>query len=289
MNIKNLISLQLCIVFCTVNEVKSQQILVPIQKMIEESSYIFEGHYVSFTCFEDTGNHNIYTSEIYKVTKIFKGDLQCGFVELVLPGGKIGNRETYVTDMPSISDSGIVMADNLKEMPSYKHLKNNPVALRLNTMIEYEQDGQKTDYSYYWGPRFVNKQAVYDTLTKILGYEYMSCDHYPDPEPCPAGESNNRKFFVVDTIHIEQKKAPIFSQNISVYPNPAKDTIDIAVPDYVKNIVLYLYNNGGSLILQKDMTKETLHHFDINSLKPGSYSGTMQIGSRVYNFSFDKE
>ncbi|MFT2010762.1 T9SS type A sorting domain-containing protein [Pontibacter sp. 13R65] len=63
---------------------------MPLGERTKGASTIVEGEIVSQQSFWDENQHNIYTSNIIKVYKVFKGDVQEEQLELITEGGQIG-------------------------------------------------------------------------------------------------------------------------------------------------------------------------------------------------------
>lgn len=74
---------------------------VPFSSQIQSSSQIVEGKVISKTSFWDDNNHNIYTLNTIEVYKIFKGQTTIETIEVVTPGGSVGDEFEVVT--PSLS------------------------------------------------------------------------------------------------------------------------------------------------------------------------------------------
>lgn len=67
---------------------------------------------------------------------------------------------------------------------------------------------------------------------------------------------------------------------ISVYPNPAKDVVNISVLDDAKILAVSLYDITGKILETLDVTKETITH-NISNLNNGQYIYTIKTNSGV--------
>jgi hypothetical protein len=62
-----------------------------IVERVNLSEHIFEGKVILSTSYWNARHDFIYTSITVKIDKIFKGNLTCGTVELILLGGRVGD------------------------------------------------------------------------------------------------------------------------------------------------------------------------------------------------------
>ncbi len=69
---------------------------IPLQEQVEQSSLIVEGKVIAKKSFWDDNHHNIYTSNIVEVYKVFKGD-QPKTIEVITLGGTLGNKALIVS------------------------------------------------------------------------------------------------------------------------------------------------------------------------------------------------
>lgn len=74
---------------------------VPLSTQVQSSSQIIEGKVISKTSFWDDNHHNIYTVNTIEVYKVFKGQTISETLEIITPGGSVGNNSEVVT--PSLT------------------------------------------------------------------------------------------------------------------------------------------------------------------------------------------
>ncbi|HIA10618.1 MAG TPA: hypothetical protein EYN69_00905 [Flavobacteriales bacterium] len=79
------------------NLVHAQLYPVPLAQRVSNAQVIIEGIVISHVSFWDDQHHNIYTSNIIEVYKVFKGSLSAAKVEIITEGGKVGNEMQTVT------------------------------------------------------------------------------------------------------------------------------------------------------------------------------------------------
>ncbi len=266
------------------NEADKKGMPIPISEMLAHNPYVFEGKLLSSTSFRENDNSaQIYTSKMYRIKKIFRGNLQCGKVEIIEKGGKIGDDKTVIPGQPLMTEEGIIIA-KATTYPSLNHLTTNTTALTCDSMIKYNY----WDINNHVMLDYTNLQPVFDTITKIIGLDYMSCENYPYPEACP--KEPVKIYTVEDTVRHVARKAPLEVTFIKAYLNQNQDTLDIEVPNEIRFGNLYLYDDNSNLVLLKPIPLHMdLHHIDISGLKTGHYLGTIEQGTRVVNFQFTKE
>ena len=77
----------------------SQSLLieVPFEDRIDNADAIVEGKILQTRAFWNKGRSMIYTSNVVRVYKIFKGSIQSDRIEIVTEGGRVGNDMLKVT------------------------------------------------------------------------------------------------------------------------------------------------------------------------------------------------
>lgn len=74
---------------------------VPLPTQVQSSSQIIEGKVISKTSFWDDNHHNIHTVNTIEVYKVFKGQTISETIEVITPGGSVGDNSEVVS--PSLS------------------------------------------------------------------------------------------------------------------------------------------------------------------------------------------
>ena len=99
--------------FGTTSFVEAQEMLyeVPMTQQVQASSQIVEGKVISKASFWDNGQMNIYTVNTVEVYKVFKGQTLVDTVEIITPGGSVGDNHEVVTPSLSLNvgDVGVFM------------------------------------------------------------------------------------------------------------------------------------------------------------------------------------
>jgi len=96
-----LLALLLTLIITFTSKAQELMIEVPFNTQIESSSQIIEGKVISKTSFWDDNQHNIYTVNTIEVYKVFKGQTITETIEIITPGGSVGNASEVVT--PSLT------------------------------------------------------------------------------------------------------------------------------------------------------------------------------------------
>ncbi|WP_312766571.1 M28 family peptidase [Epilithonimonas sp.] len=78
------------------------------------------------------------------------------------------------------------------------------------------------------------------------------------------------------TLALEDSSISTNLESVEFYPNPAKNVLNLKIPDNIKDFTVEITDMNGSRIL---VSKENTNHIDISNLKPGVYLGTISIGN----------
>lgn len=113
---------------------------ISLEQRIEQSTIVFEGKVVSKKSFWDQAHTHIYTSNVVSVYKVFKGSTTAEQVEIITPGGIVGNQMETVshTLQLTVGDIGVFTAipSPVKSSSSSKLLRLKPYS-GAQGFIEY--------------------------------------------------------------------------------------------------------------------------------------------------------
>jgi hypothetical protein len=110
-SILSIIFILLCFSPCSAQQKSSPQTpeskRVNLEGAVLHSEVIIEGHSIGVKCFKARGR--IYTSDLIKITKIFKGDISDSTIELIFEGGQVDGIGEFSEDGgdPDISVEGV--------------------------------------------------------------------------------------------------------------------------------------------------------------------------------------
>jgi hypothetical protein len=142
--------------------------LVPIslEQRIENATTILEGKVIGQTSYWDDNKIHIYTANIVEVYKVFKGQLTAKQVEIITPGGIVGDRMeriTYSLEL-KIGDVGVFTAiPNTTIITTTTKLTQLKVYTGIQGFIQYDLKNSSANdmFSNY---KNINKEVY----TKIV-------------------------------------------------------------------------------------------------------------------------
>ncbi|WP_187262160.1 IPT/TIG domain-containing protein [Pontibacter beigongshangensis] len=146
---------------------------LPLADRIKGASTIVEGEIVSQQSFWDTEKHNIYTSNIIKVYKVFKGDVQEEQIELITEGGQVGLKIHVFSAALKLRRG----QQGLFFLTGEQQLRNTPGTKRLTArafgsqqgFVQYNlEQGTAKDVFY----RYNSAQELYKTITTTTGTNF---------------------------------------------------------------------------------------------------------------------
>lgn len=127
----------------------SQETPDDIVKRVTRAVYIFEGRVIRSDSYWSQTQHQIYTSSTVEISKIAKGNLTCGTVEIITVGGRVGDSEIRISHNLSLTRGmmGVFLCDkNIWETPLHDYYpETNPIPLwvpdGLEGFIRFYNDG----------------------------------------------------------------------------------------------------------------------------------------------------
>ena len=162
----------------------SQEIPVLILDRINQVDYIFEGIVLESTSYYSDNDRYIRTSNLVEITKILKGNLTCGTVEIITNGGTIGNKELSISHSLELykNNMGIFLCDLTNRPLSIVDFYNETNAEKLEgkfenqSFIQYWWDGQQINASDIW-QNYDSLALVYNVMEQISGYNFIDCEN----------------------------------------------------------------------------------------------------------------
>jgi hypothetical protein len=147
-----------------------------------ESGYVFEGIVQNICSYQDPSTKNLYTSNTIQITKVFKGNLQCGTVNIITLGGIIEGYEMNVSHeiQFNIGVTGVFLCNNSTyptDRNSICPIASNVIPLSLTYSeigsIEYLFDNVNAQVVGFKS-QFPTIQSFYDFLAKN-GINVIDC------------------------------------------------------------------------------------------------------------------
>lgn len=174
--------LMLAFLLLSIN-LRGQIVPESIQELILSSEHIFEGRVIRSNSYWNQSENFIYTSHTVEISKIFKGDLNCGTVELITVGGEVQNKEIKGSHNLDLyrGDVGIFCATttNYEQPVTDYYSENNSQVLGVTS----EEQGF---FRYYFDDinpacsnliySYDSLQQVYDSLQIALQVSYTDCN-----------------------------------------------------------------------------------------------------------------
>jgi hypothetical protein len=163
--------------------IQAQEIPISIIDRINTVDYIFEGEVINSVPYLAPNSQVVYTSNLINITKILKGNLSCGTVELITAGGEYNNRVSYSshTLMPDIGDKGIFLCrPNRREAPPSNFWNaTNPDLLGAHfedqSFISYSYENNQIIAHDILG-NFDSIAQLYNLAQLITGFNFQDCN-----------------------------------------------------------------------------------------------------------------
>jgi len=232
--------------------------------IIGSVDYIFEGQVTQKCCYLDSSTGLIYTSNMVHITKIGKGDITCGTVQVITEGGTLDNRTLSVSHNTefNVGYAGVFICSK----SSYPHSNNcergdNPqelkLALTFDGLIDYYNDPFNTIARGYH-LSFDQIQDLYDFLQVNANISLSICDSSFNPIDW---EFNNK----LAHKHPKHRTIPVITSinnsTANVYNTTGGTNTQITLKGYgfedsVGHIYLRNADDGGESYLQ-------INQFDI--------------------------
>ena len=165
----------------------SQEKLKSLLDRVNNASFIFEGKVIKTYPYWNKDSDKIYTSNVIQISRIFKGDLTCGTIEVITNGGTKDDKTECNSHYINMTEgtTGIFMCgQNEKQLPLTAFFNfDNPDKLTMifeqQSLIKYILEGH--DWKAY------DVTQKFGDLATLYGYtDYLTQLNYID---CAEGES----------------------------------------------------------------------------------------------------
>lgn len=172
------------------------QHMVPLTlgERIRAAEMVVEGEVVSQQSFWDTRRKNIYTSNIIRVYKAFKGEVRSQQVELITRGGTVGLKKHAVSSALQLKpgQQGVFFLKRQEQLPQ------SPGNQYISTMAYGSQQGfvmydmaNKSATGVF--DSYSNVQDLYQNITKQTGQSYRRVSENETLEGKPAVEQRQQQ------------------------------------------------------------------------------------------------
>ena len=161
-----------------------QEEVKSIIERVNNAEYIFEGKVIFSKAYENRDENNIYTTSTIEITKILKGNLQCGKIEVITQGGEIGDRIKINSHYLTLKEgyAGIFLCgQNKRELPQIDYMiENNTVKLapifEKQSYIKYYYEGEDliaSDVTF----NVDSLARLYDLVHLVSQLNYIDCNN----------------------------------------------------------------------------------------------------------------
>lgn len=178
------IALSIISIWCLFNFANAQENVTDIVERISNAQYIFEGKVIFSKSYERADEKDIYTTNTIEITKVFKGNLQCGKIEVISQGGSVDDKIVTHSHLIEMKEgyTGIFMCGlNDKELPAIDYIieenieKLYPI-FENQSFVKYYYEGMDlkiADYTFNLDS-LVQVYNLFETVTQI---QYIDCNN----------------------------------------------------------------------------------------------------------------
>ena len=159
-----------------------QEIPIDIVDRINAVDYIFEGEVIKSTPYKSANGRRVYTSNTIKISKILKGNLTCGTIELITDGGIVD--DLWVDRSHSLKlrkqCKGIFLATHTgKELSSVDFYSENnnqklEATFQNQSFVKYWHNGIDWKVSDVWA-NYDSLAQIYNLAEVITGLNFVDC------------------------------------------------------------------------------------------------------------------
>lgn len=148
---------------------------IPLEERVNQSALIIEGEVISQKSFWDARHDNIYTSNIIKVYKIFKGELKERELELITEGGTVGlQMHVYSTSLKlSVSQQGTFFLKDQQAISNTpnKSIRSTKAYGSQQGMIAYDIRNNRAADAFN---SFSSIESLYNAITNHTKLQYRT-------------------------------------------------------------------------------------------------------------------
>jgi hypothetical protein len=160
----------------------SQEIPISIIDRANTVNFIFEGVVINSEPYYNNNGSYIYTSNTVEITRILKGDIECGTIEIITEGGHIQDTEHEISHSLTITEGsrGIFLCTEtdrpLSTIDFYPetNLQKIEATFEDQSFIRYWWDGEGINAADVWA-NYDSLALVYNITEAITGLHYVDC------------------------------------------------------------------------------------------------------------------
>ncbi len=160
-----------------------QEIPISIVDRLNSVNFIFEGTVINSEAYFAHNGGYIYTSNTVEITRILKGDIECGTIEIITNGGLVGivKQEGSHSLQLMEESTGIFLCTDTDAPTSIidyypeTNLEKLEATFENQSFIRYWWDGQGINASDIW-MNYDSLAALYNATEVSTGLTYIDCN-----------------------------------------------------------------------------------------------------------------
>jgi hypothetical protein len=160
----------------------AQEIPLNIVNRINEVNFIFEGKVINSEPYYTNNGGYIHTSNTVEITKILKGEIECGTIEIITKGGTIANRTIEVSHALELIEgsSGIFLCtetdrpNSIIDFYPETNLEVLEATFENQSFIRYWWNGHEINATDIW-QNYDSLAQVYNVAEVITGLQFIDC------------------------------------------------------------------------------------------------------------------
>ncbi len=223
----------------------SQELPKSLIDRVNSVNYIFEGQVLESTPYYTNSGQYIRTSNLVQITKILKGELECGTVEIITNGGEIDNKTLEISHGLKLypNSTGIFLCNltnrELSSVDFYSetNLEKLEGSYEYQSFIRYWWDGQNINAADLW-QNFDSLNLVYNITEQISGLNFQDCG------TTLTLLDNYEKRKLKEVINVAPKADSIISFSPQVLAGGIDDTLTISGNSFGSNKGWVLFPNA---------------------------------------------
>ncbi len=166
-----------------INFLHAQEIPINLVNRINAVNFIFEGKVINSQPYYSDNGQYIYTSNTVEITKILKGDIKCGTIEIITKGGKIDGTKLEISHSLKLTkgSSGIFLCTETNRPSSTidfypeSNLEKLEPTFENQSFIRYWWDGHNINAADVWH-NYDSLVSVYNATEVISGLQFIACE-----------------------------------------------------------------------------------------------------------------
>ena len=157
----------LSVLILTLNFVFGQEIPISIVDRLNSVNFIFEGTVIHSEAYYNSNGTYIYTSNTVEISRILKGGIECGTIEIITYGGQVGGESIEVSHTLQLIEGsmGIFLCDETDSPLSIVDFYPETNVEKLEATFE-----NQSFIRYWWDGQGINAADLwlnYDSLAAI--------------------------------------------------------------------------------------------------------------------------